>query len=348
MTTTQKQSDTPIKFDKNLYHDHINKLIDSISPQFIATIKSYANFNVLFAALGVIEIFLLLLFFSLWSHSSLLAFTVAALFLTLFSYFILRMYFLSKLPEQFNEIKQRYLRAVQNLINYQEGTPEHHLGLANAAYLFAASLEGKERHIYEPPQFLKSFSVHFEKFSTQCHWHDLHKMREMLLQASVSEHIKLVKCEPTNLEVHAALANAYVMLSGLYVDPRKFDGEDDDRWLPPERYSELLKQKFRITSQRAVEELKILNDYAPHDPWVHAQLAYSYRDLQMPEEEIKEYEAIMRLRPDDKETLFKLGVLYFQQGMNGKGLRIYEELLKSNFRKAEALIKYYGAYSQTS
>lgn len=161
---------------------------------------------------------------------------------------------------------------------------------------------------------------------------------------SVEQNIKLVKCEPTSLEVHASLANAYVMLSGLYIDPRKLEGYDDERWMPPERYSPQMEEKFRSTAERAIEEFKVLNDFAPNDPWVHAQLAYSYRDLKMPKEEIKEYEAILKFNPGDRETLYKLGLLYFQQGLNSQGLRIYEELKRSHYKKAESLIENYGSY----
>jgi tetratricopeptide (TPR) repeat protein len=103
-----------------------------------------------------------------------------------------------------------------------------------------------------------------------------------------------------------------------------------------------LEKKFRQASERAIEEFKIISDYAPNDPWVHLQLAYSYRDLNMPLEEIQAYETILRINPTDKEALFKLGTLYFQQGMNAKGLQVYEELKRANFSKVENLIKYYG------
>jgi hypothetical protein len=188
----------------------------------------------------------------------------------------------------------------------------------------------------------------FEKVSCWFYWKDVHLMKELLLQACIEEHIKLVRLEPTDLEAHAGLANAYVMLSGLYVDPRTVEGLDDDRWVPPNKYNETFKQKFRTTAKLAIEEFKILSDYAPHDPWVHAQLAYSYRDLQMPIEEIKEYEIILQLCPDDKETSFKLGKLYFAQGLNAKGLQIYETLKKSNYKKAENLMHFYGIYSFTT
>ena len=343
MTTTRADAESLSKLDKKTYPEQINKIIETITPQFYQIVRSYVTFNMLFLAAAVTEFVLLLFFFTFLVHSSILAFTLAIIFLTLFSYFILRVYFLTRKPEQFLDLRNRYMATCQNLINYREGIPDHHVTLANACYLFAAALQGKESYLYTPPHRFASFTPWLEKFSSWWHWHDFHRMKELLLQSSVNENIQLVKCEPTNLEAHYALANAYVMLSGLYVDPRKIEGyEDDERWMPTKQFMEVMQQKFRATAERAIEEFKILNDYAPNDPWVHAQLAYSYRDLQMPLEEIKEYETILKLIPNDKETLYKLGVLYFQQGMNAHGLRVYEELKETHYKKAESLISHYG------
>jgi tetratricopeptide (TPR) repeat protein len=167
-------------------------------------------------------------------------------------------------------------------------------------------------------------------------------MREILLHGAVDEYIKLVKAQPTNLEAHAALANAYVMLSGIYIDPRNIEGYDDDRWIPSEKYGAKFQAAFRSVAERAIEEFKILSDYAPDDPWVHTQLAYSFHDLQMPKEEIEQYEMIQRLLPDDQDNLHKLGVLYFQQGHNAKGLKVYEDLKRRHYPKTDNLIKHYG------
>ena len=67
------------------------------------------------------------------------------------------------------------------------------------------------------------------------------------------------------------------------------------------------------------------------------------RDLGMPEEEMREVETLLKLRSKDKEILFRLGSLYFKQGMNAKGLQVYEELKRANFKKAEDLISSYGS-----
>ena len=77
-----------------------------------------------------------------------------------------------------------------------------------------------------------------------------------------------------------------------------------------------------------------MSQYASDDPWVHEQMAMGYRDLGIPEEEIKEVELLASLRPQDKAILFRLGTLYFSQGLNAKGLKVYEELHKTNFKKA--------------
>ena len=62
------------------------------------------------------------------------------------------------------------------------------------------------------------------------------------------------------------------------------------------------------------------------------------------EKEIKEVELLLKLRPQDKEILYRLGSLYFSQGLNAKGLQIYEELKRTNYKKAEDLISSYGSF----
>lgn len=344
MTSLNAESEVFTYFDNCLYHDHINKVINSLFRKFYRAMKSYVFFHLFFILIGITEFFLLITFFTFLVESSIFAFGLGFVFLTFFAFFILRIYFQAKKSEQIREIKNQYLAFCKNFLNYQEsGLPEHHIALANACCKFADNLHCKEYQFYKLPRWLNFFPLQMEKFSCWCHWQDVHHLQEALLLTSVEENIKLVKCEPNSLEVHAALANAYVMLSGLYIDPRKIEGFDDDRWIPSEKYTGLLQEKFRATAERAIEELKILNTYAPNDPWVHAQLAYSYHDLQMPHEEIREYEILLRLNPDDENTLYKLGVLYFQQGMNAQGLRIYEKIKRIHYKKAESLIKYYGS-----
>ncbi len=334
--------------DKQQTHEHLNLVWNPMMTRLWRVITSYTYFHLAFLLVVGVEVALFLSFLTLLGQPTILAFALAIFFLTLFSYSAFRLYFQTKKPEELASICEDYVVKCREILHYQEGIPEHHIAMANALQKFARELHEKEYSFYPAPSFLRSFAPTLEKFSAFCHWKDLHHLREILLKRAVEEHVKVVKCEPVNLEVHANLANAYVMLSSLYADPSKYEGHDEERWIPPERFSDQMKEIFRQTASKAIEEFKILNHYAPDDPWVHLQLAYSYHDLQMPNDEIGEYEIILKLRPDDNETLFKLGMLYFQQGKNAQGLNVYEKLRETNYKKAESLIKFYGAFDTLS
>lgn len=330
--------------DKSLYQDQLNKAFDPVFYELDGVMKRYVAFNIFFFILCVAEIISLALFFAVLAQSMVLALSLALVFFTIFSYFTLRIYFQTKKPEQIKLIKERYIESCKSLMGYQESIVDHHIALSSACCKLANKLHAREYNFYHPPALFSSLVPMMERFSCWWHWEEIHYMKELLLQESVNEHIKVVKSQPISLEAHAALANAYVMLSGLYIDPRKMEGYDDDRWIPEDKFNEAFEAKFRATAERAIEEFKILSEYAPDDPWVHSQLAYSYHDLQMPQEEIREYETIQKLVPSDKDNLYKLGMLYFQQGHNAKGLRVYEELKKAHYGRADSLIKYYGSY----
>ena len=330
--------------DAAMNHDHLNKVLDSIFADFDRVMKRHAAFNLFFVCLCTSEVIVLAAFFVTLVQSLVLALSLSIVFFTFFAYFTLRIYFQTKKPEQFQEIKDRYLAACKDLLNYQEESEDHYNALANACCKFANRLHAREYDYYSVPGWLSFLSPLMERVSCWWHWQDIYFMKEKMLEEAVNEHIKFVKCHPTSLEAHASLANAYVMLSGLYIDPRHLEGYDEDRWIPKDKYTDRFDGKFRFTAERAIEEFKILSEYAPDDPWVHSQLAYSYHDLQMPLEEIKEYETIQKLVSTDMDNLYKLGILYFQQGMNAKGLRVYEELKKAHYFKAESLIKFYGSY----
>lgn len=346
MTTSSLLHKSSLSENKSNYYEQLNKAFDPIFFEFDGVMQRYVAFNLFFLCICIAELILLIGFFTFLAQSLVLALSLAGIFFTFFAYFTLRIYFQTKKPEQLKMIKDRYLGMCKELVHYQEGNEEHFIAIANACCKLANRLHAREYNYYHPPKMLAFLSPLMERLSCWCHWQDIHLMKEMLLAEAVDEHIKFVKSQPTSLEAHAALANAYVMLSGIYIDPRKMEGFDDERWISPDKYNAAFEQKFRFIAQRAIEEFKILEEYAPDDPWVHSQLAYSYHDLQMPLEEIREYETIQKLNPDDKDNLHKLGVLYFQQGLNAKGLKVYEELKKAHYGKAENLIKYYGTLTK--
>lgn len=327
-------------------NDKNHRAMDPFFAEFDATLRRATAFHMLFLTLCVTEIILFLTFFLFLAQSMLLALSLAGIFFTIFAYSTLRVYFQAKTPQRLKDNFDAFTATYKAAIAYHEGTPENHVSLAHAYCKLANKLHRREYSYYSLPPFLSSLTPLTERLSCFSHWHDVHIMREILLQGSVNEYIQLVKVHPTNLETHAALANAYVMLSGIYIDPRKLEGYDDDRWIPPGKFGPKFQEAFRAVAERAIEEFKILSDYAPDDPWVHTQLAYSFHDLQMPTEEIEQYEIIQRLLPEDQDNLYKLGVLYFQQGHNAKGLKVYEELKRRHYTRVDSLIKHYGAFTQ--
>lgn len=330
MVVSQIETEELLQSDSLYYHSQISKIVQQIQPQLDKTIKLHMAFHLFFMGLECLEVILFVIFFGYLAQSSLLAVSISLIFLTFFSYFMLRLYLQTKKSEQLRRIFSTFENVCKKLIHYQEGNPEQHIVLANAFTKWGSALQRREFSYFRPPKWLDVVAPSMERWSCFWFFDDVLLMRELLYTGSIEEHIKLVKCEPTSLDVHAALANAYIILSTLY-SKQENEGKD-----------EALENKFRKTAERAIEEFKILNDFAPDDPWVHVQLAYSYHDLQMPEEEMREYETILNLRPDDKETLFKLGVLYFQQGYNARGLRVYEALKRMDYQQAEILIEYYG------
>lgn len=337
MTATTERIQAAYSPDTHHYREQVQALCMHVTTRFRRVLFMNMLFHLTFISALVIEILAFVAWLPHFVASARVALGLASIFMTAFSYSGLRLYLQAKKPLQFEKLCQVFIAASKRLIHYREGMPDHHLALASAATKLAIRLEGEELRCYAPRRRLKALAPSLEKVGIWVHWRDVLAFRERLFQQAITEHIKLIQCEPTNTEAHAVLANAYVLLSGLYLAQRlRAEG-----WKPSPRISQELHDQFRQTAQRAIEEFKILNTYAPDDPWVHAQLAYSYRDLQMPEEEIREYEIILQLRPNDLDTLFKLGMRYFESGQTAKGLAVYAELKERRYRGADELIASY-------
>lgn len=330
-------------FNSALFEDSLSSHCQFTLEAFKKISRFYTLFHLLFFTLAIGEIIGFLLFFSFFTKSSMLAFSLAGLFLTGFSYFVLLFYFQAKKPEQLIELRTSFLEACAETLPFSKTSTEYHQALAHAIYRLVGLLDKQEYYFYSLHKLLETLTPVLQKFSSWSHWKDTHQMKEKLLFVAIQQHIEQIKLQPTDLEAHGALANAYLLLARLYRDPRKLSPEEPFPWISPEYGTEAMLLKFRKASERAIEEFKILDCYAPGDSWTHAQLAAIYHDLEMPEEEIREYETMLQLAPDDQKILFRLGILYFEQGQNAKALRIYETLRGT--AEADELIGFYDAYS---
>lgn len=331
-------------FDASSFEPKVAQLAQALVLKFRSVTKFYTLFHIAFLGAAFVEVVSILLFFSFFSQSTWAAISLATVFLTFFSYFVLLFYFQAKKPQQFMDLRDSFFQGCENLVGIKNKDHEYYLSLSYAMHYCAELLNGLENSYYSISKNFKTLAPLLEKFSIWVHWKDIHTMKELLLLLAVHENISLVKAAPTDLEAHACLANTYLSLAKLYIDPRNTNKENTPLWVSPEYASASMKDKFQSASSRAVEEFKILNDYAPNDPWVHAQLAEVYHLKRMPKEEIQEYETLLKIVPGDKEILFRLGVLYFEEGHTARGLRIYEELKKSKEKKAEELLQYYDSF----
>lgn len=323
--TMSTQLDNDRAFDDALFQNNLPQYYRTTLKEFRRVAYSFVTFNLLYLTLFSAELFLFFFFLPFLSKSPLFAFALGALFLTCFSYFVLLFYFQAKKPEQLIQLRDKLLQSCRQVLAVPEGETQHHLSLAEALTKLSSYLEDFEWNFYNASKFLNFISKGISRFSAYCYGEDVFRMKQLLLQAAVDEHLKQIRISPTDLEVHASLANTYVLLSKIYQGPKD-------------------QEIYRAMARLAIEEFKILSQYAPNDPWVHEQLAVGFRDLGMPEEEMREVETLLKLKAQDKEILYRLGTLYFKQGMNAKGLQVYEELKKGNFKKAEDLIGSYGTF----
>jgi len=294
--------------------------------QFKKIVRSYIFLHFFFIGLLTAEIIAFCFFLTFLSQSVLIAFSLAGIVLSSFAYLVLLFYFQTKKPEQFVVLRNWFMELCRKDFPKNLEHSEYYLSLANAAYCFSSHLGIQESTLALPSQ-KANLQYLMRKFSNFCYRKDLHKMKEILLLLSVQEHIPLIKKCPTNVEAHASLANAYVALAKHY---QALTSASKD-----------FQEKHDVITKKAIQEFKIIDHYSENDPWVHAQIASCYHDLKMFTEEIREYETILRFCPHDKQIMFRLGILYFQQDLSAKGLQIYGELKTLNFSRADELITFY-------
>lgn len=338
---------TQLENEKN-YAINTQGFQESLFPHYRKLLKTFRKlshtfvlFHVVFALLFSVELLTFGLLFASISQSMWLAFSLGLLCLTCISYSILLFYFKAKRPQELLTLRDEFLSSCRNTLSIPKGEVEHHLSIAHALIRLASYLEDFEKQFYPLPEIGKQLKPFFEKCSVILHFEDVFSLKKLLLHAAVEEHLEQIRITPSDFEAHASLASTYINLSKNYQSTSQLE----DSFSLQLRFKSLIEEaetKAKETTEKAIEEFKILEYYAPNDPWVHLQLAKSYQELHLPHEEIREYETVLKLRPLDKEALFRLGALYFELGKNAKGLEIYEELKKTNYKKAEELISLYG------
>lgn len=322
------------RFNQVFFQKKANKNYNQTTKQLKKIIKSFFIFNISFFSLFLVQVILFSLLFSVFSSSAFLAILLASIFLTCFTYLILLFYFQSKKPEQLINLKDNFIKECKKALSIPIGSAEHHLTIALVALKLTENLKENELLLLKFPNILKKNFKKLESFFIK---EDVFRFQESLLIAAILEHLNQLKLTPTDLEVHTSLTNIYTSLYTLYKNAK-------DKIFFSKNQKDYLEQKYLSCIKMAVEEFKILNDYAPNDPWIHLQLAQNYNRLDLKIEELKEYEIVYKLCPKDNNVLFKLGSLYFETKSNSKGLRVYEELKLRSFKDVNKLLDLYGVY----
>lgn len=334
-------------YDKQSETEDFCSLVDQKCTVTITKIRliqrEYLFFHGISLVLLLLEfVFGLKILFS-YPKSLLTAFAFALFVLTLFSYLFLISHWRARRKKNLEGVEKEFAIQVKNKLDPELNSLEYHLLLASASFRLTTQIY----HIFTQP--LRSiqkgaFDTLYRSLQFALGKEHLFFLQELLMHASIKEHLLLIKKDPSGIEAHTSLANTYIALAKLYKDPCEGDSK---QFLFKESFfknNDVL-EKFKRATALAIEELKILDDLAPNDPWVHAQLATCYHHLALSIEEMFEYEHLAVLRPEDPEILFRLGLLYFALGHRAKGLKIYQKLSLLDRKKAESLIEKYDANS---
>ncbi len=338
------QTSAVSSFSIDEYSDVIHRECQSAIGRFKEVIRSYLLFHLSFSVLFSCQfaIFFYLLFHA--PKSLYLALSLAVFLLSIFSYIVLIYYFQGKKGQEFQEIQKDFFSVLKKQMPVDISLLDYHLSIANSAFQLTTYLYQSETYTLSVPPFRFSEKLTV-KLGFLLNWRDIQKMQEILMGMAIKEHMQLIKIEPVNLAVHTSLANTFIALAKIYELPN--DPLYQDSYLIPKIFQmKKNRDQFQFATNRAIEELRVLDDLAPNDPWIHAQLASCYHHLEMTAEEIHEYEILMRLRPDDKEILLRLGVLYFEMGKMALGLRIYEKLSRIDAKSSSELIAHYDSFVQ--
>jgi tetratricopeptide (TPR) repeat protein len=288
---------------------------------FKQVVRLYLFFHSLFIGILAIEVSLFFTFLVVSPRSLEMGMSLAAFVLTTFTYMVLLFYMQTKKPLQLKSVEKKFMHGCEHTLPPTMNTNDYHLFLAHAAFRLATTIDA-HTDIFDALPF--SLRIPLVKLSERLHRPDVFFMKKQLLRASIDHHLSLLKHQPTNIEVHGSLANTYLAFAQI--------------------------NKNSISTEavkRAIEEFLIIDHFAPNSPWVQAKLANCYHLIKENHKECACYEAILKLNPNDKDILFRLGVLYFEQHLFAKGLEIYDHLRKFQPQKAEELIGFYHEESET-
>lgn len=302
--------------------------------KFKKIVKRYFYLNVLFLAVITSLVVLFAFCFSFFQQSFLIGILLAFFFFSFVMYFILRAYIKEQKPYQLLVLCNQYMAHVLEKVKEPKI-------LATAAHDMAHRFDNVAPLLYACRPSLRFLERYFRPIYAYYFWQDVHLIKEFFLFSMIDELKNCIKHNPTDIQAHQDLALGYLSLFSHYNEPLE---QSTSKLSYSEAVKEILQKKRAFAADSAVEECLILKEYTPDDPWVYEHLALVYHELGLYNKEIEAYEAIIALDATQYQALYTLGTLYFKQGMNAKGLKVYEQIRAHDEKMAQQLIGLYGAY----
>lgn len=300
-----------------MYHE---KISEPILAQFYRLTTRYKRTHFLFLGALFLESILLVFFFPFLFKSALFAITLAALLVTIFSYFTMRNYQQVEKKELYKELAQKYSRGLTSLypnvseLEARKIAAEGCVELAESSLLIPHKKEGK---------FFQTFGPFLRKINPYQEENNFKDFKVVLFKQAAEEITALIRLSPCMIPPHASLVEIAQKLANNYADL----GDTENR------------DKFLST---AIEELKILSDLTPHEGAVYFELASCYGAMRMKDKEIKTLEKGREVDPENQDILFRLGQLYFSERESAKGFKIYEILKNRDTSKSDQLMSFYN------
>ncbi|NBO24413.1 MAG: hypothetical protein EBU93_04160 [Chlamydiae bacterium] len=257
--------------------------------------------------------------------------SIAASIVSLFSYLTIRQFIEAKKYSQIAQlIESTYRQNFSDEKSYSSLEIDQFYKHLHTMLIYQA----KEKF------FSKLSSNFFDKLKMGAYYKFYLFTLNLLNQERLLQLLKLIERSPNDLRFHTEYTNALLDRIEQNTLPEKYRGlflSSHLKKLETDELKKRIKKLYLVT----LEELKILNQLAPFDPWTHAKMAECYHGLGEHNQELQTVEILKKLRPQDKEIIFKLGELYFINKRYFEGIQIFEELLPLDRSLCEQLMAHY-------
>jgi hypothetical protein len=264
------------------------------------------------------------------------------LFLTISSYALIAYYQKNRKLDSMEKIAKDFLHyCTLHLSKNIEDREKLHLAIAESIRDFAQALHNQELfylNIY-PFKFSKN---HIISYFLYFHYNDILYLQEKLLDICLDLHSKVLEDCACSLQFHSSLSKTYTALSNCYKKPSGRHLEKAFKFSNFTKFKELMERQINYYTL-AEEELFIVCELSQNETWTHLDLASFYAQFDQTEKEMKQYEILIDQISDDKEVMYKLGILYFKHLKTSKGLKIYSKLRKLDALYAKNLLSHYNA-----